>query len=193
MGALCATKNSRFMLKFTTERLQIRLANIGDSDSIYNLYSGRKEESFFLARRPHSSVEQTRKFLENWSTSFSWDLNSRVSLVIEEQKSKIPFGLVTLFSHKSELEFHFGLSNDFSSKGYATEVVKGLINIAQSNNRFRTLISYCDIEHKASQKVIEKSGLKPISIVKAKYVNPNQNEKPIDCINYSLTLQRSGT
>ena len=176
------------MLEFTTERLEIRFGNNQDSTSIFNLYSGRREESYYLARKPHSSVEATKEILESWSTPLSWKNNSRASLVIVTKSSRIPFGLLTLFSKGDELEFHFGLSNDFAGKGFATEVTKGLIENTRNCKQFKTLVTYCDVRHIASQRVLEKSGFSALSVSKAKYKNPNQNQKAIACINYEINL-----
>ena len=60
----------------------------------------------------------------------------------------------------------------------------------------KALVTYCDIEHKVFQKVVERSGLVSTSIMKEKYENPNQNGKAIDCINYrynQLYPMKSGT
>ena len=176
------------MLEFTTQRLEIRFGDNEDSTSIFELYSGRREESYYLARKPHSSVEATKQLLKNWSSPLSWRNNSRASLVIVTKSSRIPFGLLTLFSKEDELEFHFGLSNDYAGKGFATEVIKGLIENTSNCKQFKTLMTYCDVEHKASHRVMEKSGFSALSVSKAKYENPNQNHKAIDCINYEINL-----
>ncbi len=176
------------MLEFTTARLEIRFADKKDGYSIYKLYAGRKEESYFLSRKQHESVEVTKQLLHSWSTQLSWKEFSRASLIIATKNSRTPFGLLTLFSNGEELEIHFGLSNDFAGKGFATEVVKGLIENTRNSKQFKTLVTYCDVEHKASQRVLEKAGFSPLSVSKAKYENPNQDNQAIDCINYKFEL-----
>ncbi len=149
---------------------------------LFERYTGRRNESEHLARLPHSSEQQTRKNLEGWSTAQSWENNNRLALVIEEKEQRSAIGQLTLFKLPGAVEFHFGISHDFSGKGYVTEVLSGLIESDLAANTI--LITYCSCEHPAAQRVLEKSGFCRTGFVAKKYRNPNQNNQWVDCFTY---------
>lgn len=179
------------MYRVETDRVVARLGKMADAASLFSLYTGQKGESKYLARLPHQTVDQTAKFLGTWSTKDSWRKGSRVCLVVEEKESKTVIGVLVLLRIADKIEFHFGISHKYSGKGIVTELIESLICQLKDEHEVVTLSTYCDVEHVASQRVLENSGLKKGEVLRGKYQNPNMNNEHRDCYLYSLKLRQT--
>ncbi|MGY0216541.1 GNAT family N-acetyltransferase [Endozoicomonadaceae bacterium StTr2] len=180
------------MFSIDTPRLTARFSQERDleaeSQALFDNYTGRTAESAFLARNPHIDVSDTLILLLNWSCARSWVHNNRAALIIEEKSSQQPIGQLVLFRNCRQLEFHFGISYDHAGQGLATELIQGLVNWAASQPYIDELISYCDVNHIASQRVMAKSGFKQTGRLARHYTNPNQGGREVDCFSYCLQV-----
>ncbi|MGI9278039.1 MAG: GNAT family N-acetyltransferase [Endozoicomonas sp.] len=174
------------MFRIETKRLSARLARNNDSQSLFERYTGRLKESRFLARLPHESATNTTEKLETWSTQDAWTKDNRLILVIEERKSQSAIGQLTLIRRRQSLEFHFGISHDFSGKGLVPELLEGLVRSDLASGC--SLNTYCDCKHLDAQKVLEKAGFSKTGFEARKYQNPNKDNQWVDCFIY----QRKG-
>ncbi|KEQ16899.1 GNAT family N-acetyltransferase [Endozoicomonas numazuensis] len=169
-------------LEVDTLRLATSFFKTNDSKNLFESYTGRIAESQYLARLPHSSVAETLLKLSEWSNPQSWVEHNRVILVIEDKKNRQAIGQLTLFNKPQHLEFHFGISHDYSGQGYVSELLAGLVESELANNN--RLMTYCDCNHKAAQRVLEKVGFQSTGLLKRHYQNPNKGNQWVDCFSY---------
>ena len=170
--------------EFSTDRLDIRFSKSGDAQQIFELYLSRLAGSKYLARKPHSSIEYTQSLLNNWSNRNSADKNNRLILVITDKSNDTAFGMLTVLKAKNIFEIHFGVSNDYSGYGYATEAPTLFCKEIEYCDRNVKFKSFTDIENIGSQKVLEKSGFIKRGKIMRYYSAPQIENMKRDVFNY---------
>lgn len=101
--------------------------------------------------------------------SESADMAGRLCWFITEKKQNIIIGSIGFKAKPDKsgvVEIGFGIDPSFKQKGYATEAVKGLIDWAFSQNDIQKVIAECNLDNKASIKVLEKAGMQKTGVEK---------------------------
>ena len=84
----------------------------------------------------------------------------------EENQSAVLIGAGGYFgppSETGELEIGYSVVPSYQKKGYATEIVKALVDIVGKDSRVKRILARTTDSNKASCKVLEKNGFKSIS------------------------------
>jgi len=84
----------------------------------------------------------------------------------EEKQSAVLIGAGGYFgppSEMGELEIGYSVVPSYQKKGYATEIVKALVDIASKNSRVKRMLARTNDSNKASCIVLEKNGFKLVS------------------------------
>jgi ribosomal-protein-alanine N-acetyltransferase len=101
--------------------------------------------------------------------SESADMAGRLCWFIIEKEQNIVIGSIGFKTRPDKngvIEIGFGIAPSFRQKGYATEAVKELIGWALSQNDIQKIIAECDLDNKASIKVLEKAGMQKTGVEK---------------------------
>lgn len=136
-----------------TDRLLLRSMRHDDAQIVYKLWSDTENNKYMCD--PAGSVEEVEMIIED-------NTNSDMNLVVATLKNTDVivgtcwFGVVC---DKNEWGFGYNILKEFWSTGYATEIVKGVIDYGISMG-IKTFNSSCATENIASGNVLEKNGLK---------------------------------
>ena len=77
------------------------------------------------------------------------------------------------------------LSRNHWIRGYITEAAKAIVDWASSLEFIYRVWAVCDVENKASARVLEKVGMQREGILRRYIVHPNVSPEPRDCFVYS--------
>jgi RimJ/RimL family protein N-acetyltransferase len=77
------------------------------------------------------------------------------------------------------------LSRKYWSLGYVTEAATAITDWAASLETVYRVWAVCDVENKASTRVLEKIGMQREGILRRYIVHPNISPEPRDCFVYS--------
>ena len=146
-------------IKLESERLILRRFKKEDSNEIF-LGFVNQEEFLYYANKEKRTLEEQIKSLENIDEKY---LNKEYYnwLIIEKINNKIIGSINLRVDNKNDsVEFNYAIDNRYTNKGYMTEVlniVKIFCFDILDVNRFQGGAAF---ENKASQRVMEKCGLK---------------------------------
>lgn len=142
---------------FTSERLGYRRLRTSDFDDYLRLDSNFEVRAFFPkgtldAEKVKQKIQKNITFFEehNFGEFIAIDLSNN-EFVGRCGFGKIPSG---------EIEVGYVFLKKFWGKGLATEALSSLLKWASKNIRdTHTIIAHTPVNHKASQRVMQKSGM----------------------------------
>jgi ribosomal-protein-alanine N-acetyltransferase len=168
---------------FTTERLRLRSPRRSDAKAIFTSYAHDPEVTRYLTWTPHRTVEETRQFVtrcvNGWQTGteYTWLICLSDDTVI---------GCITLRMDRWKADVGYGLARAFWGRGYATEALRALAAWTLQQPEIFRLWAVCDVENRASARVMEKVGMQKEGVLRKWIRHPNRDEAPRDCLSYAL-------
>ena len=165
-----------------TPRLYLRRPRASDAELIFTGFGADPEVMRFLRWRPHASlataeaaIARRLERLEN-GVEYSW--------VLEAMESGDAVGLVSGWREGDALELGFSLAQPFWSRGLMTEAVSAVRDWALGAG-LRRVWATCDVENRASARVLEKAGLEPRGGFERGIVRPNLGPDPRPSLYFS--------
>jgi ribosomal-protein-alanine N-acetyltransferase len=168
-----------------TQRLRLRKPILEDAEAIFRQYARDPEVTKYLTWYPNQSVEQTREFvhscMDGWDTekSFQW-------AIIHKQGNQL-IGMIGFRADGHKWELGYVLTRSFWRKGYMTEAVKALVEWALNQPEIYRVWAVCDLDNRASARVLEKAGMLNEGVLRRWSVHPNISEEPRDSYCYAIT------
>ncbi len=170
--------------RIETERLLIQRLRYEDAEEIFYSYATKPEATKYLSWQTHTSIEDTRSFLRYAVEGWTWGTDYSFSIRLKETNQFIgSFGVI---NDKGKLQFGYVITPSKWGHGYATEVVKQMMQLLLKQDHVFRIGTFVDAENAASQKVLRRSGLVPEAILVKWYRFVNQDNKPKDCILFRL-------
>jgi len=143
-------------MQIETARLTLRQPGIDDAAAIFERYASDPEVTRFLGWPRHRMVEDTRAFLR--FSAEEWKRWPAGPYLILSRADGLLLGSTGLgFQTSQEAVTGYVLSEDAWGRGYATEALAAVIEVARSTGVVR-LSALCHPEHSASRRVLEKNG-----------------------------------
>lgn len=150
------------MFYIETARTYIRAPQKHDFEDLYKLQTDPEVMRVVGIGKPRS-LEEVQKSLKNslWhQQKYGYSLGS----VFEKSSDKFigRAGLIHLaFGDNSpDIEIAYALHKNYWHKGYATEIAKALIEWGFENLSAAKLVGITRLDNKASQRVLEKAGMR---------------------------------
>jgi [ribosomal protein S5]-alanine N-acetyltransferase len=169
-----------------TERLFLRAPVQADVEAIFERYASDADVTRYLSWPRHRSLGETRAFIEfsdaEWRKGVTGPL-----LVFSRADGTLLGGTGLMFETPYRAATGYVFANDAWGKGYATETLRAMIELAGSLGVSR-LAAVCHISHRASWHVMEKCGFEREGILKRHTVFPNLSLEPEDVLSYARTF-----
>jgi [ribosomal protein S5]-alanine N-acetyltransferase len=143
-------------VQIETARLTLRQPGIDDALAIFERYASDPEVTRFLGWPRHRMVEDTRAFLR--FSAEEWKRWPAGPYLILSRADGLLLGSTGLgFQTSQEAVTGYVLAEDAWGRGYATEALAAVIEVASSTGVVR-LYALCHPEQSASRRVLEKNG-----------------------------------
>jgi len=166
-----------------TERLLLRPPTPEDAESIFERYASDAEVTRYLGWPRHTSVQDTRAFvgfsLAEWGR---WGVGPLIAFDKATGTLLGASGLVMETSDRAATGYV--LARDAWGKGYATESLHAMIALA-ADFKVARLYALCHVDHRASQRVLEKCGFQCEGVLPRHSVFPNLSPEPLDVLSYA--------
>ena len=170
-----------------TARLVLRRPAAGDAQAIFERYASDSAVTRFLAWPRHTSIDDTRAFLQFSDQEWSrWPAGPL--LIVSRADGTTLLGATGLsFQAPGQAVTGYVLAQDEWGKGYATEALAAMVDLARSV-RVDRLTAICHTGHRASWRVMEKCGFTREALLKEHTVLPNLSADPVDVFLYARTF-----
>ena len=168
-----------------TERLLLRRPLPGDADAIFLAYAQDHDVTRYLMWRPHSSVETTRAFIADCDDL--WKSLTAYAYVITGKEDGKPIGMIDFRPERPRADFGYVLAKSHWGRGLMPEAASALIAITLAQPAIFRVQATCDVDNRASARVLEKSGMTREGLLKRYIMHPNVSPEPRDSFLYAIT------
>ncbi len=167
-----------------TPRLLLRRAAVTDTDAIFDAYAQDEEVSRYMIWEPHKTIADTQAFLQrcddDWkqATAFPW------AIVRKGDNTLIGMFELRIMQHRVELGYV--LAQSVWGQGLIPEAAEPIMQWINTQPSIYRTWAICDVENKASARVLEKIGMQLEGTLHRWEVHPTINKEPRDCYCYAL-------
>jgi len=168
--------------KIRTERLLLRKIIEEDAGSIFAPLIRDEDVTKYLPWKPLMPIEDIREFVlqrvEDWQDEIEYNWIICLS-------TGRPIGCINLEVFKYRAMTGFMLEKTAWNQGYATEALQAVLKWARVQPEIYRVWAYCDIDNRASARVLEKAGMEREGILHRWRIHPNVSSIPRDCYSYA--------
>jgi RimJ/RimL family protein N-acetyltransferase len=166
-----------------TERLVLRPPSEADADLMFRRYSSDPEVCRYMSWCPHRSIDDTIAYLRKKTTDAG--LGEVTRRLIFCRVSGELLGSIGGQFDNYRFQFGYCLARDAWGRGFATEASRAFVAAAMSDPAIWRVQAFCDVENRASARVLEKVGLMFEGILKRYLMMPNLSDEPRDMFCYA--------
>jgi RimJ/RimL family protein N-acetyltransferase len=159
-----------------------------DADEIFARYASDPAVARYMLWAPHTSPAGTREWLQSSEAerakgrAFNWLVTLRTNFTI--------LGSIGCSVDKHVVQFGYCLAQDAWGQGYATEAARTLVPVWLAVPSVWRVQAYCDLENRASARVLEKAGLVREGVLRRYIVAPNLSDAPRDVYLYARVREK---
>ena len=178
--------NNLGTITLETERLILRKFEINDATLAFNNWFSDPECNKYVSYDLHQNVLETKELIEKLISKYN---ENYYNWVIELKSTHEIIGNITA-NHVSKKNLNCEVGYSFGSKfwghGYATEALKKVIDFFLNDCNLYLVEAYHSKSNEASERVMEKAGMKKEATLRSRAMNKITNELE-DLICYSIT------
>ena len=167
-----------------TERLVLRVPSVADAEAIFNSYAQNVEVTRYLVWRPHKHIQETEDFLANCAAA--WKKDTQFPYIVTVKETGAVAGMIEIRINNFKADVGYVFSPQFWGKGIATEALRSLVEWALRQNSIYRIWALCDVDNRASARVLEKAGMQREGLLRRQIIHPNISDEPRDCYCYAI-------
>ena len=164
------------------ERLRLRRPRLSDADAIFE-YGSDPEVTRYADWSTRTTVDSVVQLLRGRDAD--WNSGAEFYWVMTLRPQDRAIGAVSCCVSGYAAEFGFVLNRQFWRNGLATEASRAIVEWVFSVPSIWRLSATCDVENRASARVLEKSGLSQEGVLRRAIVRPNLSTEPRDALLYA--------
>jgi len=168
-----------------TRGLVLRQPRAADAQAIFESYAQDREVTRYLTWLPHPSAETTKAFIAKCQSE--WASGSAFAYVLTRKPADEPIGMIDLRLDGMQADLGYVLAREHWGEGLMPEAASKLVAIALGHSAIVRVQALCDVENRASARVLEKAGLLFEGILRRHVVHPNVSAEPRDVWLYAIT------
>ncbi|MGM0824977.1 MAG: GNAT family N-acetyltransferase [Pseudomonadota bacterium] len=172
-----------------SKRLALRYFRQDDIAPIFESYTGDLDSAKYLARHPHTEIEQTEELLHNLSVPESMALSGKCIWVVDAIREGRPIGLVTVVKRDESMDVHFGIGRPYRGRGYAAEALVLTAQHLLAAGDTTSVNTFTDVENVAAQMALAKAGFIFTTRIEKFYQAPQLNGEYRDVFHYEYRAQ----
>lgn len=169
--------------RIETSRLILRRPRLTDADDIFDNYASDPEVTRYVSWRPYKDRSEVPIFLK--SRLERWDSGEEYSWGITLSPDDRVVGMIGCRVREHAADIGYALSRKYWGRGYVTEAAKAVSDWAIGLEFIYRVWAVCDVENKASARVLEKIGMQREGILRRYVIHPNLSPEPRDCFGYA--------
>lgn len=176
--------------RLQTERLVLRRPVHGDAAAVFDEYARDREVTRYLTWRPHATLDDTRSFLLRCDDG--WDSGTDLTWALSFAGNDHVIGMIGLRPRGHKPDIGYVLSRRYWGQGLMPEAAAALVHMAFRDPSVYRVWALCDVENRASARVMEKVGMTHEGILRRWIVHPNVSPHPRDVHCYALVRNAGG-
>ncbi len=138
-------------------RLVLRKSSVVDAEDIFDNYTQDDLVTQFLPWKPHQDIHATRRFLQKCNEQ--WRDGQNFSFGILHRDVEQVIGMISMRPKGHVVDIGYVLAHAYWGQGLMTEALTLLSDWCLEQPEFWRVEAYCDVDNKASARVMERSGM----------------------------------
>lgn len=168
---------------FVTTRVVLRRPTLEDAETLFERWATDPAVTKYLVWRPHESVDEAYAHVERCQTS--WEDGSAYVWFLEGRNDGRLLGSVAARRGAHGLNLGYLLATDAWGRGYMVEALQPVVDWWLSQPDVFRVWATCDVDNKASARVLEKAGFQLEGTLRRWERHPNVSARPRDSLCYS--------
>jgi [ribosomal protein S5]-alanine N-acetyltransferase len=168
---------------FETKRLILRRPHISDAGDIFANYASDPEVTRYVTWLPYNDQNEVAPFLQ--SRLARWDSGEEYSWLLTLTGNDRAIGMIGCRAREHAADIGYVLGRACWGRGYATEAAIAIVEWASRLATIYRVWAVCDVENKASARVLEKVGMQREGMLRRYIIHPNVSAEPRDCFVYA--------
>lgn len=148
-------------IKLSTERLEFKLIELSDLDSIHTLHSLPETDKFNTLGIPEN-IEETNLIIKDWVLENKKSESKNLTFAIEQNGSQKFIGLIAIKIGNEKFkngEVWYKLHSSYWGKGFGTESLNAILSFGFEQLMLHRIEAGCAVENIGSIKILEKVGM----------------------------------
>ncbi|UTY59968.1 GNAT family N-acetyltransferase [Massilia sp. erpn] len=167
-----------------TQRLVLREPRPEDAAVIFESYTQDMDVARYMVWRPHTSLRQTKNFIEGCINR--WESNqSRPYILALAEREDVPIGMLDALVFSHTVDIGYVLGREYWGTGLMPEAILAFCDAALALPDYFRIQATCDTENRPSARTLEKSGFKREGRLERYIVHPNLGHEPRASFMYS--------
>jgi RimJ/RimL family protein N-acetyltransferase len=168
---------------FATTRLILRPISPADAAPIFDTYAQDPEVTRYMTWRPHRSLAETEAYVARCLAAPSHLSRTYVLVGRRDEGIRGAFALRQPGSYR--LGYGYVLARQWWGHGLMTEALVGVAHWALNRDDIWRIGDVCDVENRASARVMEKAGMTREGLLQRWIIHPNVSAEPRDCFSFA--------
>jgi len=164
---------------FETSRLRLRAPVVADAVAIFDACTQDAEVARYTTWSPHRSLDETRKFLEQYCEA-GWKAGTVFSWLMTISEGGYAAGIIDSRLSTCRAEVGYVLARRYWGRGFMTEAAGAVVEWVIAQPEIHRVWATVDLENVASQRVLEKVGMVREGVLRRWVVFPNLGPVPRD-------------
>ena len=169
--------------RIDTDRLRLRVPTAHDATAIFEDYAQDREVVRYLMWRAHQSIGDTEAFLE--TRQRGWEVGDDLAWVLTIKGHDRVIGMVGIRLRGFKPDIGYVLARAYWGKGLMAEVARAVVDLAFTDPGIHRVWAVCDVDNRASARVMEKVGMTFEGVLRRWVLHPNVSAEPRDAICYA--------
>lgn len=174
---------SRWPDRLVTPRLVLRLPRLTDVDAVFEEYASDPDVTRYLVWRPHASRAETQAFIEG--TLAGWESGRDLTWALTLAGADRVIGMIAARPDRFKADIGYVLARRFWGQGLIAEAGGAVIDRLFADPEIHRVWALCDVDNRASARVLEKLGMAREGILRRWLIHPNISTEPRDCLVYA--------
>lgn len=167
-----------------TARLMLRRPMMADAEAIFTEYAQDAEVTRHMIWRPHKNVEETHDFVRR--CMLAWEDDSAYPWVITRKEDGRLIGMIECRINDYRMDIGYVLARAHWGRGYMSEAARPVVDWGLAQGGIFRIWALCDVDNRASARVMEKIGMQREGILRRWHLHPNVSDEPRDVYCYSI-------
>jgi RimJ/RimL family protein N-acetyltransferase len=166
-----------------TDRLVLRPPKQDDAAVIFETYAQDPEVTRYLTWRPHQQLADAQAYVERCRAG--WKSGKELTWMLTRRDDQQVLGAIGVRHDGFKANIGYVIARAFWGQGLMTEAGRALLGQAQRFDELRRVWAVCDVDNRASARVMEKIGMTYEGTLRRWIIHPNISALPRDVLCYA--------
>jgi RimJ/RimL family protein N-acetyltransferase len=170
-----------FPAGFQTPQSILRPIGPADAPAIFDSWAQDSRVARYLSWRPHQRIEDTQAYIGNCLAAQT----SRTYVLIDRRDGKLHGAFDVRRYNLHWIGYGYVLAQSSWGQGRMSEALSEVVRWALNQTDIWRVGDFCDVENRASARVMEKCAMSCEGVLRRWLLAPNLSDQPRDCLSFA--------